>query len=97
MTMTLDSGQYELVEYACHEANYSMTNSLSAARAEEAKQRSEIGIVHRIAIRLHGVVGARPEQLARERQRHVNRRNVVDVRLEAILRKQRQGDLPDMD
>jgi hypothetical protein len=35
MTMSLDSGQYELVEYACHEANYSMTNSLSAARAEE--------------------------------------------------------------
>jgi hypothetical protein len=35
MTMSLDSGQYELVEYACHEANYSMTNSLNAARTEE--------------------------------------------------------------
>lgn len=35
MTLSLDAGQYELVEYACHEANYSMTNSLSAARTEE--------------------------------------------------------------
>jgi hypothetical protein len=39
MTMSLDSGQYELVEYACHEANYSMTNSLSAARAEEKAEQ----------------------------------------------------------
>jgi len=39
MTMTLDAGQYELVEYACHEANYSMTNSLSAARAEEKAEQ----------------------------------------------------------
>ena len=37
--MTLDAGQYELVEYACHEANYSMTNSLSAARAEEKAEQ----------------------------------------------------------
>ena len=35
-TLSLDPSQYELVEYACHEANYSMINSLSAARAEEA-------------------------------------------------------------
>ena len=35
MTMSRDAAQYELVEYACHEANYSLTNSLSAARAEE--------------------------------------------------------------
>jgi len=35
MTMSRDPSQYELVEYACHEANYSLTNSLSAARAEE--------------------------------------------------------------
>jgi hypothetical protein len=39
MTMSLDSGQYELVEYACHEANYSMINMLSAVRAQEAAQR----------------------------------------------------------
>ncbi len=31
----LDNGQYELVEYACHEGNYGMTNILSAARAKE--------------------------------------------------------------
>jgi hypothetical protein len=39
MTMSLDPAQYELVEYACHEANYSMINSLSAARAEEKAER----------------------------------------------------------
>ncbi len=39
MTMSLDPGQYELVEYACHEANYSMVNTLSAARAEEKAER----------------------------------------------------------
>ena len=39
MTMSLDQAQYELVEYACHEANYSMINSLSAARAEEQAER----------------------------------------------------------
>jgi hypothetical protein len=39
MTMSLDPAQYELVEYACHEANYSMMNSLSAARAEEKAER----------------------------------------------------------
>jgi hypothetical protein len=39
MTMTLDPSQYELVEYACHEANYSMVNTLSAARAEERAER----------------------------------------------------------
>ena len=26
---------YRLFEYACHEVNYAMSNSLSAARAEE--------------------------------------------------------------
>jgi catechol 2,3-dioxygenase-like lactoylglutathione lyase family enzyme len=38
-----DDGQYELVEYACHEGNYGMTNILSAARAREreaAKRQS---------------------------------------------------------
>jgi len=30
-----DDSQYELVEYACHEGNYGMTNILSAARAKE--------------------------------------------------------------
>ena len=30
--------QYELVEYACHEGNYGMTNILSGARAREAKE-----------------------------------------------------------
>jgi hypothetical protein len=39
MTMSLDSGQYELVEYACHEANYSMINTLNAVRAQEAAER----------------------------------------------------------
>ena len=31
-----DETQYELVEYACHEGNYGMTNILSGARAREA-------------------------------------------------------------
>jgi hypothetical protein len=39
MTMSLDAGQYELVEYACHEANYSMINTLRAARRQEAAER----------------------------------------------------------
>ena len=30
-----DEAQYELVEYACHEGNYGMTNILSAARAKD--------------------------------------------------------------
>ena len=36
MTITKDDSQYELVEYACHEGNYGMFNSLSGARAVEA-------------------------------------------------------------
>ena len=43
MTMSPDAGQYELVEYACHEANYAMTNSLSAARAEEKAEQEKTG------------------------------------------------------
>ena len=31
----LDNGQYELVEYACHEGNYGMFNILSGARAKD--------------------------------------------------------------
>ena len=33
-----DESQYELVEYACHEGNYGMTNILSGARARETEQ-----------------------------------------------------------
>ena len=36
-TFDLDDEQYELVEYACHEGNYGMTNILSGARAREAE------------------------------------------------------------
>ena len=32
-TFNLDNDQYDLVEYACHEGNYGMTNILSGARA----------------------------------------------------------------
>ena len=32
-----DQGQYELVEYACHEGNYGMTNILKGSRAIEAE------------------------------------------------------------
>jgi hypothetical protein len=35
LTLSRDADEYELVEYACHEANYALKNSLSAARAEE--------------------------------------------------------------
>ena len=34
-TFEKDDSQYELVEYACHEGNYGMTNILSGARARE--------------------------------------------------------------
>ena len=33
-----DDSQYELVEYACHEGNYGMTNTLSAARTIDARE-----------------------------------------------------------
>jgi len=35
-----DDKQYELVEYACHEGNYSMTGILSGGRAVEAAEES---------------------------------------------------------
>ena len=38
----LDDEQYELVEYACHEGNYGMTNILSAARARD-REAAEAG------------------------------------------------------
>jgi hypothetical protein len=38
-----DDGQYELVEYACHEGNYAMQNILSAARAADAEGREFTG------------------------------------------------------
>ena len=34
-TFVRDDSQYELVEYACHEGNYGMTNILSGSRARE--------------------------------------------------------------
>ncbi len=37
-TFVRDESQYELVEYACHEGNYGMTNILSGARAKEAEE-----------------------------------------------------------
>ncbi|WP_428100780.1 VOC family protein [Candidatus Rariloculus sp.] len=36
-----DDDQYELVEYACHEGNYGMTNILSGARANEREQAAQ--------------------------------------------------------
>ena len=36
-----DESQYELVEYACHEGNYGMTNILSGARAKEREAAEE--------------------------------------------------------
>ena len=38
--MDKDDEQYELVEYACHEGNYGMTNILSGARANERAAES---------------------------------------------------------
>ena len=35
-----DDEQYELVEYACHEGNYGMTNILSGSRAKEQAEAS---------------------------------------------------------
>jgi hypothetical protein len=35
-TYVRDDSQYELVEYACHEGNYGMTNILSGSRSKEA-------------------------------------------------------------
>ena len=39
-TFVRDETQYELVEYACHEGNYGMTNILSGARAREQEGES---------------------------------------------------------
>ncbi len=41
--LTRDDTQYELVEYACHEANYGLQNILSAARAEEREAAAAQG------------------------------------------------------
>ena len=38
MTISKDDSQYELVEYACHEGNYAMINTLSGARALQAAE-----------------------------------------------------------
>ena len=38
-----DDAQYELVEYACHEGNYGMTNILSGARAKEKQINAPAG------------------------------------------------------
>ena len=38
-----DDSQYELVEYACHEGNYGMTNILSGARAKEKSIKEPAG------------------------------------------------------
>ena len=40
-TMSKDDSQYELVEYACHEANYAMPNSLTGAQADEAAEAAK--------------------------------------------------------
>ena len=40
-TFIRDDSQYELVEYACHEGNYGMTNTLSAARTLDARAADE--------------------------------------------------------
>jgi len=37
----LDNDQYELVEYACHEGNYGMSNILSGARARDRRAAEE--------------------------------------------------------
>ena len=34
---------YELYEYACHEGNYGLTNSLSAGRAEDREAAAAAG------------------------------------------------------
>ena len=39
-TFDRDDEQYELVEYACHEGNYGMSNILSGARAQEKAAQS---------------------------------------------------------
>ena len=39
-TFVRDDSQYELVEYACHEGNYGMTNILSGARSQEREAES---------------------------------------------------------
>ena len=40
-TFGRDDDQYEIVEYACHEGNYGMTNILSGARADEREQAAQ--------------------------------------------------------
>jgi hypothetical protein len=40
---TFVQSQYELVECACHEGNYGMTNILSGSRARERETETEAG------------------------------------------------------
>ena len=42
-TFEKDDEQYELVEYACHEGNYGMTNILNGARAQELAADEDTG------------------------------------------------------
>ena len=42
-TFEKDDEQYELVEYACHEGNYGMTNILNGARARELAADEDTG------------------------------------------------------
>ncbi len=42
-TFIKDESQYELVEYACHEGNYGMTNILSAARSRDKENSAPAG------------------------------------------------------
>ena len=42
-TFEKDDDQYELVEYACHEGNYGMTNILNGARAQELAADEDTG------------------------------------------------------
>ena len=43
MVLTKQDASQRPFEYACHEGNYGLRNSLSAARAEEAEQAGSQG------------------------------------------------------
>jgi len=57
--------------------------------AEEAEQAGEIHVVFRVLVGLNGGVRAGTKELPIEGSGNMNRRNVVDVGFEAVLRKER--------
>jgi hypothetical protein len=67
------------------------------AASEQTDQSRQIKVLLCIAVGFHGGIGARAKELAAEGERHVDRRDVIHIRLQSILREERQRYLLYMD